>query len=69
VRAGQWKLVAKGPAGKWELYDMQADRTETHDLAQSQPERVSQMRKQWETWAHRAHVLPWIWKPVYGEAE
>ena len=22
---------------------------------------------QWEAWAQRAQVLPWIWKPAYGE--
>jgi arylsulfatase len=66
MRADQWKLVAKGPAGKWELYDMQADRTETHNLAQSQAERVNRMVAQWEAWARRAHVLPWIWNPAYG---
>ena len=32
VRDGQWKLVSRHP-GSWELYDMQRDRTELHDLA------------------------------------
>ncbi len=32
VRIGRWKLVRKYP-GPWELYDMEADRTELHDLA------------------------------------
>jgi arylsulfatase len=67
VRDGQWKLVAKGPAGPWELYDMVADRTETHDLAAQQPERVARMVAQWQAWADRAGVLPWIWEPAYGE--
>jgi arylsulfatase len=31
LREGQWKIVAKGPAGAWELYDMSADRTESDD--------------------------------------
>lgn len=65
VRDGQWKLVAKGPAGPWELYDMSADRTETHNLADQHPDRVRQLVVQWESWAHRAHVLPWIWTPAY----
>jgi arylsulfatase len=68
VRDGQWKLVAKGPAGAWELYDMAADRTEMNDLAQREATRVRTMIAQWETWAKRAHVLPWIWEPPYGEA-
>lgn len=65
VRMGKWKLVAKGPDGAWELYDMEADRTEMHDLAAQQPERVTAMAKKWEAWAKRTRVLPWIWKPPY----
>ena len=66
VRKDKWKLVAKGPAGKWELYDMQADRTETQDLASSQPAKVEELSAKWEAWAHRAKVLPWKWSPQYG---
>ena len=68
VREAQWKLVAKGPAGPWELYDMLADRTELTNLAAKHPDRVRSMAKQWETWAARANVLPWIWQPAYGES-
>lgn len=67
VRQGRWKLVAKGPAGPWELYDVEADRTETHDLAAEQPDRVGRMAAQWEAWAGRAGVIPWIWRPQYGQ--
>ncbi len=56
VRDGQWKLVAA--AGKsWELYDMQADRTETHDLSGQQPERVAAMAKRYREWAVRTLVV------------
>ena len=65
VRVGDWKLVAKGPKGAWELYDMEADRTELHDLAAEHPDRVRDMTAAWEAWAKRANVLPWIWKPPY----
>jgi arylsulfatase len=65
VRDGRWKLVAKGPAGKWELYDMQIDRTELNDLAAEQPHRVEKMTRQWEAWTKRAGVLPWPWTPPY----
>lgn len=68
VRDGRWKLVAKGPAGAWELYDMQADRTETQSLAEQHPEIVKTMTAQWEVWASRAGATPWIWQPAYGEA-
>lgn len=66
VRDGDWKLVAKGPAGPWELYDMAADRTETNDLAAREPARVRTLVAQWEAWAKRTDVLPWIWTPAYG---
>jgi arylsulfatase len=69
MRDGKWKLVAKGPRGRWELYDMQTDRTETRDLAGQFPDRVTQMAERWEAWARRANVLPWPWKPPYGETE
>jgi arylsulfatase A-like enzyme len=69
MRQGNWKLVAKGPAGAWELYDVAADRTEMHDLASSEPGRVKDMVAKWETWAKRAHVIPWMWKPQYGQPD
>ena len=59
VRVGKWKLVAKGRKGPWELYDMEADRTELNDLSAAEPERVNRMAALWETWARRANVLPW----------
>ncbi len=68
LRDGPWKLVAKGPAGKWELYDMTADRTEMHDVAAQQPARVQRMVAQWETLARRFHAVPWPFEPPYGEA-
>jgi len=50
VRMGRWKLVApKGTA--WELYDLEADRTETNDLASKHPERVEEMVQTYRDWA------------------
>lgn len=66
VRDGKWKLVAKGPAGKWELYDIEADRMESNDLVLQYPDRTAKMIQQWESWAQRSHVLPWIWQPQYA---
>ncbi len=65
IRVGDWKLVAKGPGGGWELYDIAADRVEANDLAATYPEKVAKLREAWEVWAERAHVLPWVWKPPY----
>ena len=67
VRSGQWKLVAKSPAGRWELYDMEKDRTEMNNLAEKEPLLVRQLIAKWEAYARRANVLPWVWKPAYGQ--
>ena len=59
VRVGDWKLVAKGADGKWELYDLTKDRTELDDLAETYPQRVDQMARRWEKWARRTMVKPY----------
>jgi arylsulfatase len=41
-----------------ELYDMERDRTEMHDLAAQQPDRVKAMAAQWDAWARGANVQP-----------
>ncbi len=56
VRLDDFKLVARGRKGAWELYNLRADRTEMNDLAGEQPERVSRMAALWEEWAKRTHV-------------
>ena len=58
--------MAKGLAAPWELYDLEADRTETHDLVAKHPGRVKEMAAKGEAWARRTNVLPWVWKPAYG---
>ena len=67
LRVGDWKLVAKGAGGPWELYDIPRDRTEQHDLAAAQPARVQAMVAAWDRWAARTHAVPWPWQPPYGE--
>ena len=57
VRQGKWKAVTVG-SGEWALYDEEADRTETRDLAAREPARVKAMAAQWEEWAQRVHVFP-----------
>ena len=52
MRDDRWKLVSHAP-GAWELYDMEADRTELNDLASAQPERVKAMAAAWEKWRKR----------------
>ncbi len=66
IRVGDWKLVAKGPKGAWELYDMKSDRTEMHDLAAQNPEKVKELSEKWLTWAKESGAIPWIWGPPHG---
>ncbi len=57
IRQGQWKLVALKDK-PWELYNLDADRSEMHDLSQEMPEKVNAMSEQWETHAHRTLIYP-----------
>lgn len=68
LRLGDWKLVAKGSDGPWELYDLRRDRSELNNLAVQQPERVKTMVATWDRWAKRTHAVPWPWKPPYDTA-
>ena len=54
-----WKIVQ--PAGenkKWELYNLNEDRTELHDLAAAHPDKVAEMERQYNAWAERCLVVP-----------
>lgn len=57
VREGKWKIVAKENQA-WELYDIEADRTEMSDLAARHPAKVQELAAKWGAWAARANVLP-----------
>lgn len=58
VRVGNWKLVARGSDGAWELYNIGTDRSELNNLAQDEPSRVRTLAALWQKYAERAHVLP-----------
>ena len=57
VRQGKWKLVAKD-RGPWELYDMEADRTETRDVMAFYPEKGRRLIEMYTEWASTRNVLP-----------
>jgi arylsulfatase len=58
VRHGKWKLVAvhKEP---WELYDLEADRTELHDLADRHRPTVKALATKYDRWAEHCGVVPY----------
>lgn len=72
VRKGKWKLISKADKKdsfvwdhvahlsieNWELYDMLVDRTETHDIATSQPEIVKELSNLWTNWAEKTGAIP-----------
>ncbi|KAB2650245.1 MAG: arylsulfatase [Verrucomicrobia bacterium] len=61
VRDGNWKLASsfKPNGSAWELYDMEKDRTEMHDLATRNPAKAKKMANQWDQWSKRVGVQPW----------
>ncbi|HWB11794.1 MAG TPA: arylsulfatase [Pirellulales bacterium] len=48
VRVGDWKLVAAGEKGAWELYDLRLDRGETNNLAAARPDQVRELAALWQ---------------------
>lgn len=64
IRRGNWKLVANNTpndppyTGRWELYNLEDDRTETRDLAGMFPDLVLELDSLWDLWAQRCQVYP-----------
>ena len=58
IRAGAFKLVRRH-GRDWELYDMNADRTELHDLAGTNAPLEADLLRQYRAWAEAAGVLDW----------
>ena len=72
VRMDKWKLISKASKknsyiwdktdelelANWELFDMEKDRTEMHDLAGTHPDLVSKMAEMWLEWGKRTGIIP-----------
>jgi arylsulfatase len=58
VRDGDWKLIA-AHREPWQLYNMIEDRTELNDLADKYPQKVAELKAEYEAWANRCGVVPW----------
>lgn len=53
LRHGDWKLVREGgraQAGDWLLFNLAADVSEKNNLAATEPARLAELTKLWETW-------------------
>jgi arylsulfatase A-like enzyme len=62
VRTGDWKLVASNRQ-PWQLFNLREDRTEQHDLAGGQADRVREMSGMYDQWVKRCGVMPWPVRP------
>lgn len=58
VRRGRWKLVREWDSD-WELYDIVADRSESQNCADEQPELARELERLWNDWASSHGVIPW----------
>lgn len=57
ARIGKWKLVSTWPSYKWELYNLEADPTETKDVAAQNHQVVSQLSQAYFKWAKQNSVV------------
>jgi len=58
VRLGRWKAVWTNYVKQWELYDIKHDRSETVNLAETQPGTVTTLSQLWTEWAKTHFVEP-----------
>ncbi len=71
MRDGKWKMVIRTHEGEKynpelvELYDMEKDPTEMHNLASVETERATSMFNQWHKWAESIGAFP-LDTRVYG---
>lgn len=57
IRSGQWKLVRQYDC-PWELYDIDKDRSELHDVSAKHSDVVKDLSAQWEKIADENGVIP-----------
>ena len=55
---GNYKIVALNDK-PWELYDIVIDRTESHNLAESMPEKLKELTTAYDVWAKRTGIQLW----------
>lgn len=53
IRVGSWKAIRTKQAEAWQLFDLDADGTETLDVAKREPDRVKEMTTRFEAWCER----------------
>lgn len=66
IRSGKWKLVTHR-ASQWELFDIEADGTEMHDLADQHPDVVKRLEARWHELAKLDRLKGKLAAPVSGK--
>lgn len=56
AREGDWKIVAAKDADHWELYNLADDPTELNDLSAAAPQKLAELRGQYQRWAREVNV-------------
>jgi arylsulfatase A-like enzyme len=68
VRDGKWKLIEWREDGALELYDLEADPSETHDLAKLQPKITARLQESLAKWRQDIRARPPTPNPKYKRA-
>lgn len=50
LRHGDWKIVREKPNKPWQLFNLEADLAEKHDLAAEDAERVAELERRFKSW-------------------
>lgn len=58
ARIGDWKLVSFSNDSTWHLFNLASDKTETTDLKNNYPEKVTSLDSLWHKWANTHQVFP-----------
>jgi len=58
LRDGKWKLVKEDKEKDFQLYDMDADRTELNDLSKKEPAVMAKMMKEYEAMYKKVGAMP-----------
>lgn len=64
ITAGRWRAVSVHEPGtdfqrdRWQLFDIEADPTESHDLAATNPAKLAELQRRWQEEAARYGALP-----------
>ncbi len=56
IRKGNWKLVKDQEDSSWELYDLNKDPTEIHDVAKENQQRANDLMAEYTVWAKKVGV-------------